>query len=612
MAQCWSIVKFDSRGVLKSVPFLIMLLMSIMNFFANVMMGGERFDSIPYPLTGLMLNELSGGFNNLLAVILVFYAGELIFKERQAKIADVVDAMPVPNWAPLLAKCFALITVILVFLFVGVLCAIAIQLFKGGAPIEGLLYLKGGLLTAMYFILIALAALSLQVLTNNKFIGYLLAIVLLVSDGVMHSMSLDHRLYNFASLPTPYYSDMNGYGHFIKGWSWFALYWSLFSVALLILAQAFSQRGLAQGWRMRLRLAIRNLKGSAGFGLALCLLSFAGTGAWIFYNTNVLNHYVASDNALDLQADYEKLYARYENLPHPKITDIRADVEIYPEQRRVVITGHYVLQNKTAAPLDTLRIQNAARVTTSWQNLPAHQVILNDKTHGFSILKLSQPVAPGASLALDFTVMVNNPGFTNSGKPTEVQLNGSFFTDSDFFPKFGYNKQLELEGNNQRRQHGLAPAAPIAKLEDKAARARNFYNIEADWINFDTTVSTSLDQIAMAPGYLQKTWVQGGRRYFHYKMDRPMVPFFTYLSARYEVKKAEWQGLPIEIYYDKKHPYNLDNMIAGTQDALSYFTQAVWPISAPASAHSGISQLCLSRAILRQYHPVFGVTRFYQ
>jgi ABC-2 type transport system permease protein len=36
---------------------------------------------------------------------------------------------------------------------------------------------------------------------------------------------------------------MNGYGHFITGWSWFALYWTLFTVALLIVAQAFWVRG---------------------------------------------------------------------------------------------------------------------------------------------------------------------------------------------------------------------------------------------------------------------------------------------------------------------------------------------------------------------------------
>ena len=40
------------------------------------------------------------------------------------------------------------------------------------------------------------------------------------------------------------------------------------------------------------------------------------------------------------------------------------------------------------------------------------------------------------------------------------------------------------------------------------------------------------------------------------------LPFFCYLSARWQVKRDEWHGIPIEIYYDAKHPYNVDRMIA--------------------------------------------------
>ncbi len=63
-------------------------------------------------------------------------------------------------------------------------------------------------------------------------------------------------------------------------------------------------------------------------------------------------------------------------------------------------------------------------------------------------------------------------------------------------------------------------------------------------------VSTSADQIALAPGYLQREWTENGRRYFHYKMDRPMLPFYCFLSARWDVKRGEWHGVPIEIYHD--------------------------------------------------------------
>ena len=39
----------------------------------------------------------------------------------------------------------------------------------------------------------------------------------------------------------------------------------------------------------------------------------------------------------------------------------------------------------------------------------------------------------------------------------------------------------------------------------------------SDFINVETIISTSNDQIAIAPGSLVKEWVQGDRKYYQYK-----------------------------------------------------------------------------------------------
>jgi aminopeptidase N len=66
--------------------------------------------------------------------------------------------------------------------------------------------------------------------------------------------------------------------------------------------------------------------------------------------------------------------------------------------------------------------------------------------------------------------------------------------------------------------------------------------------------------------------MQNGRRYFHYKMDRPMLPFYCYLSARWDVKRGDWRGMPIEVYYDPQHAYNVERMIEASQKSLDYFS----------------------------------------
>ncbi|MES2317601.1 MAG: M1 family aminopeptidase [Pseudomonadota bacterium] len=579
-SQWWAVLCFDAKGVIKSMPFLVMLLLAIANFVANFAVGGMRFDSAPYPLTRLLLEELAGGINSVLVIVLIFYSGELIFKERQAKINDVSDALPVPNWVPLMAKAAALAAVIVAFLFSGVAAALLIQMAKGGVPAEPMLYLQGTLVNAVYFILMALALLSLQTIANNKFVGYALAIALFLSNTVLNGMDFNHKLYSFAALPTLTYSDVNGYGHFLTGWSWFALYWALFCVALLIVAQAFWQRGLALGGAARVASAVRGLRSRAGLALSLSLVAWGATGGWIFYNTNILNNYQAADTALDAQADYEKLYRKTLGAPQPSLTSVRANVDIFPAERRVTIKGHYLLKNKTAAALDTLHVQTDIAAQTRIDQLPAHTVVSDDKRFGFKTLKLTAPLAPGATLAFDFTVEVRNPGFTNSGAPDTVNRNGTMFASENFFPTLGYVQAREIDDRNERRKRGLGEPQRMPKLEDQQARYSNFWKLfgfDADLIDFETTVSTSAGQTAIAPGDLQKRWEKDGRSYFQYKMDKPILPFFSYQSGAWEVKQAAWRGVPIEVYYDKKHAYNIDSMIKGTQGALDYNTANFGP-----------------------------------
>jgi aminopeptidase N len=158
-----------------------------------------------------------------------------------------------------------------------------------------------------------------------------------------------------------------------------------------------------------------------------------------------------------------------------------------------------------------------------------------------------------------------------------VVENGTFIDSFEYFPHLGYQPFAELQDRNKRRKYGLPPIERMRPQSDMNARMNSQLSREADWINLDTTVSTSPDQIALAPGYLQKEWTQNGRRYFHYKTTSPILDFWSYLSARYQVKRGEWKGIPIEIYYDAKHPYNVDRMIDAVKKSLDYFTTEFSP-----------------------------------
>ena len=132
---------FDTGAVLRGVPFLVMLLFGLANLIAILALSGQIYGTATYPVTYQMLGAVQGGFQWLLYIIVTFYAGELVWRERSAGVAEVTDAFPTPDWVPLIAKLLALFAVIGVFLLVGAAIGIGWQLGHGYTHLEPELYL---------------------------------------------------------------------------------------------------------------------------------------------------------------------------------------------------------------------------------------------------------------------------------------------------------------------------------------------------------------------------------------------------------------------------------------------------------------------------------------
>jgi len=575
-AQFRKLAAFDTRGVLTGIAFLVMLICGLFNLGGALGLGNELFGTKLYPVTHLMTEVMDGSYNFLLVIIIAFYAGELVWRERSARISEVTDAFSLPDWIPLLSKLTAMTAVIFSFLVAGALLSIAYQLIRGYTHIEPGLYLSDIALNTLRFGLVGALALFLQVIANNKFVGYLLIVLYFVSRITLAQLHFDHHLYNFGSAPDLPYSDMNGYGHFLAAHLWFRAYWLALSVALLVVAALFWSRGTAQGWKERTRIARQRFTMPSRVLLAGSLLAFAGVGAWIYYNTNVINRYVPGDLAKQMSADYEKLYRQYRDLPQPKITDVKVDVDMYPHDRRVDVRGHYVLENKTDKPISDLHVLIPYEMNVIALDFAPHDIVSEDRTHGYTIYKLKTPLAAGATMDFGYTLQLWSRGFRNTPDDYKVVANGTML-DSRMFPHFGYDENGQLQDRNDRREYALGPAPRMPKIDDESARQFSLLGRDADWVTFETTISTVPDQIALAPGYLEKEWTDNGRRYFHYKMDKPILDFFSFQSAQYAVKKDSIDGISLEVYYHPEHGYNVDRIMDSMKKSLAYFGTAFAP-----------------------------------
>ena len=569
-AQFLRQLRFDTSGVLRGIPFIVMLLFAMANFIPSAILAQTLYETPIHPVTSQMLQALQGSYSFVLVIIVLFYAGELVGKERGVKIHEVTDAMPVPNWVPLAAKFGALVAVIACFQLLGGITAILIQFAKGHTQLELAVYAKTLALDGIWFVLMGGLALCLQVFTNNKFAGYGLVILVLVAQAVLGALDFTHNLYNYGASPAGPYSDMNGFGHFLGAKLWFEAYWGLFLLVLLLLSAALWVRGVSGGARERLRLARARMRGPLGLATAFALLAFVGTGAYLYWNTNVRNQFLSPDDTLDLQARYEREYKQYKSLPQPKIVATQVDVDLRPEIRTMRANGVYRVRNPHATPIAEIHVGMTDDKSLLSIDMGGAELIKHDEDMGYRIYRLKAPMQPGEERDIAFKVESAPNGITNGIDQSRIVENGSFF-DSGVFPSFGYNEGAEIVDSNERRKRDLGEPRRMPKLEDQAARAANYLTDDADWIDFKTTICTAPDQIALSPGYLQREFVRDGRRCFSYAMDRPMLNFYSYLSARWQVKKGMYKDIPIEVYYDAKHPYNVDRMIEAVQKSLAYY-----------------------------------------
>ena len=570
--------RVELAGTLKSLPFLVIFALGVLNVIGGSKPVDHLYGTPVFPVTHLMVRVISGSFMLFALIIGTFYAGELIWKERTAKVNEVFDALPTPSWVFWSSKLSALALIILVLLTGAMLTTLGVQLYWGYHRFELGLYAKSlFLLEGGEFLQMMVLAFFVQVLTSNKYLGFLVMVLFFASTLALPGLKYEHHLYLYASAPPSPYSDMNGYGHFVQPRAWFGLYWSLLAAALVVGVHLLWVRGAETRLRWRWKLARARTGRGAWAALGLSLAGFAGVGAYIFYNTNVVNPYRTTEDDDRRLAEVERRYKQYERLPQPRITDVRADVEIFPAERGARIRGEYRLANKTPQTITDLHVSMNPDVPRFEVNLPGAQSLLDDREHGYRIYRLATPLAPGETMALPFTIAVEHRGFVNGASDNHFVHNGTFFNSMEYFPHLGYPRAGELEDANKRRKYGLPPVVRMAKADDPAARMNNEISSDADWINLDTTVSTSEDQVALAPGYLQREWRENGRRYFHYKTEAPILSFWSYLSARYEVKRDAWKDIPIEVYYHPDHPYNVDRMIDAVKKSLAYFTENFSP-----------------------------------
>ncbi|WP_332660251.1 ABC transporter permease/M1 family aminopeptidase [Brevundimonas sp.] len=570
LTQLWSRAVFETVLVFKSPAYVVLILLAFAFALSFLFFTGEIYGAPILLVTRVVITGLTGTFGLISMVIAIYYAGELVWRDRDRKVHELVDASATPDWTFLVPKTLALALVLISTLLMGVLAGVVTQTIKGHTDYELGKYLLWYVIPqSLGFLQLAVLAIFVQALSPNKFVGWAIMVVYMISTIVLSNIGFDHPLYQYSSGVGMPLSDMNGRGDFATFAVWMDSYWTAFAVILLVLAYGLWRRGTEQRLWPRLKRLPHRLMGPAGLIGGAALVAFIALGVFIYTNTNVWNEYRTQGAQEKEQAAYEKALLRYEVTPQPSVADVKLVMDLRPHQPKLTTRGSYVLVNNTNAPLTEVHLRWGDDLDMVNLTVEGASVAREWKDFEYRIYRFATPMQPGDRRNVTFETVLEQRGFKASGNTTRLVDNGTFVNNMEFAPRIGMDRQGLLTDRTKRRKAGLPAELRPAKLEDTSAQSRNY--IGADWVTADITVSTDADQTLVAPGTMVSDVVRDGRRTSRFVTESPVLNFFSVQSARYEQTRRMHNGVELVVFHDPRHDRNVPRMLDGLAASLDYF-----------------------------------------
>ncbi|MEN9807062.1 MAG: hypothetical protein RL756_1582, partial [Pseudomonadota bacterium] len=578
-----AMIRLDMLFVLRSPAFAVLLALGLFNALSGLSSVAEM-GGVPYfPVTRAVVEMLTGAFAIIPLIVAIYYGGELVWRDRDYRMHEIVDATATPSWVFVLPKVLAMGLVLLSSLLIAMLGAVLFQLIKGYTHLELGSYLLWFVLPVLIGSLqYAILSIFVQTLVPSKAAGWAIMLLQVVASIALATTGFEHRLYNFGDAAPVPLSDMNGMGHFWIARAWHQFYWTAFALMLLVGAHLLWRRGTETRLRPRFALAPKRLHGPAGVIMGLFTLAWVGSGAYIFYNSNVLNRYITEPEQEQLLADAERLLLPLETLPQPKITHVSLDVALYPRERLAVTTGEYTLVNRHEVPVVQLIVSTPRELAIEKLDMSGSRLETTYEEFGVRIYTLEEPMAPGETRTLHFVTRLQEQGFPNSNAQTRLVTNGTFINNAEISPLLGIDRTIFLRDRATRRKYDLPEELRVARLEDETANSSHYLRPDSDWVTADIRLSTDADQTPVAPGMTVSDTTADGRRTVVTRTESPIQHFFSLQSARYARADDTWvnpegSSVALAVYYHPEHEHNVQRMLDAMKISLDVFSKRFSP-----------------------------------
>ena len=578
----------DFLHIVKSPAFIVtiglILMILAMRFIGMVQTDSGLSDRLASTSTTLDILEV---VTKMINYAIIFFSGMLIWKERDAKMNDIYDALPVKTYTIFLGKLCSIIYLVLVYSTILLVIGVCYQLVRGVYDIDWAHYfMELYVVNLFYSITLAILSMFFQVIINNKFVAYFAsAIVIFAEPFLFQWLELNNNMIGISpSLPRIVHSNFYGYGMYMTSLIGFIVYWLLIYSVLAFITYWLFVRGRNTKWNERWLELRRRFKSSWAIFI-LFVAATIGYAGFMYYQTQIIHLYFGQKESLKRKAYYEKKFRYLKNHPMPKAMKVEYKIDLRPSERAYSVNGKMWMVNKEDTSIQNIYINNNLNYPFKI-NIQGAKLSAEDKEGivNFQTYALASPLQKGDSLLFEWEYNEINKGIENEVANARLVGNGSFLDYGSFTPNLGYDPSMEISSKSKREKYGLPTKAdfkPTLVRECTHQCMNDYLGGMADWVTIHTEISTDGDQMAIAPGKMIKSWKQNGKNYFEYDLSQPSKFFFSVVSGKYEILKDSSHGVQCEVYYIPQHAHNTRVMMNALKKSIAYYSQSFGPYRHP-------------------------------
>jgi len=206
-------VRIHLAGILKSTVFIVLLIAALLNSVPTIILSArEGYGVSTLPVTYWILTLIAGSLYLFVIAIITYYAGVLVWKDRDQRLDEIVDSTPTPEWIAYLSRLTALAVTVMLVQFLALLSGVIIQACYGYHRFQlGLYFNQLFVRDGSFFLFFGVLAFLFHVLSPNKYMGYFLYIAFFIANlFIWRPLNIATDLVQFGNAPDVTYSDLFG------------------------------------------------------------------------------------------------------------------------------------------------------------------------------------------------------------------------------------------------------------------------------------------------------------------------------------------------------------------------------------------------------------------